>query len=149
MRTDGTNGVLNFGRPWNVRPTRLRGYMSYVTAPIDRTTSEMAHLKGENDTAIIYIALTDWDEPYEIRTNTKDRQLFDSDDPHVIAYGALEVNYSTGGYKPFEIDLEYRSTSRKPKYILVVAAASKYGDYFTGAADATLLVDQFSLDYDY
>jgi len=149
MRTDGTNGVLNFGQPWSTRPTKMRGYMSYVTAPIDRTTSEMAHLKGENDTAIIYIALTDWDEPYEIRTNPKNRQLFDPDDPHVIAYGALEVNYSTGGYQPFEIELEYRSTSRRPKYILVVAAASKYGDYFTGAADATLLVDQFSLDYDY
>ena len=35
-------------------------------------------------------------------------------------------------WKQFTIDLKYRDLTRKPKYIIVVASASKYGDFFTG-----------------
>ena len=33
---------------------------------------------------------------------------------------------------PFQFELKYKSTSRVPKYILVTASASMYGDFFTG-----------------
>lgn len=52
-------------------------------------------------------------------------------------------------YKEFEIDLDYRSTSRIPNYLLIVCSASKYGDYFTGGAGSTMWVDEFSFEYDY
>lgn len=148
-KVDGTNGILDFGQPWAARPTKLRGYMAYTTAPINYASSEFQHLKGVPDTCSIYIALLDWDAPYEIRTNPKNRQLFDKNSPSVIAYGEINRGSDTDGYVPFEITLNYRSTSRIPKYILVTCAASKYGDFFTGGTGATLYVDQFSLLYDY
>lgn len=52
-------------------------------------------------------------------------------------------------YVPFEVRLDYRSTSRVPKYLLITASASKYGDYFTGGNGATLWLDDLELVYDY
>ncbi len=149
VKVDGTNGILAFGRPWTTRPTRLRGYYQYTTAPIDYASSELSALKGRPDTCAIYVALTDWTAPYEIRTNPKNRQLFDPSSPSVIAYGALERGSDTDGYQEFTIELQYRSTSRIPSYIQITSAASKYGDYFTGGTGAVLYVDQYSLEYDY
>ncbi len=149
VRTDGTNGILDFGREFTARPTKLRGYMKYNCVAITHTNDEMSHLKGEPDIATIYIALTDWTSPYEIRTNPSNRQLFDPDDESVIAYGTVEYGYSVPEYTPFEITLDYKDTQRVPTFILVVASASKYGDYFTGGNGSVLYVDDFSLDYDY
>lgn len=148
-KVDGTNGILDFGREWTVRPTRLRGYMKYTTAPINYASAEFKDLMGTNDICHIYVALTDWTAPYEIRTNPKNRQLFDPSSPSIIAYGELQRNTDTNGWVEFVIDLDYRSTSRVPRYLQITCAASKYGDYFTGGTGAVLYVDQFSLEYDY
>ena len=72
---------------------------------------------------------------------------FDND-PAIIAYGKLESSKTMSGYEEFRIDLEYRDLTRKPKYIVITACASKYGDYFTGGEGSKLLVDEFSLVYD-
>ncbi len=45
--------------------------------------------------------------------------------------------------------LKYKSTSRTPKYLIICASASKYGDYFTGGAGATMFIDDIKLVYDY
>ena len=149
VKVDGTNGILDFGRPWSVRPTRLRGFYKFHTEPINYASSEFKHLMGRPDSCHIYIAMTDWEVPYQIRTNPSNRQLFDRNSPAVIAYGDLVRGSDTNGWQEFEITLRYRSTSRVPKYILVTCAASKYGDYFTGGTGTVLYVDQLSLDYDY
>lgn len=47
-----------------------------------------------------------------------------------------------------DLVLDYRYTDRTPKYILVVASASKYGDYFTGGVGSKLLIDNFELIYE-
>ena len=52
-------------------------------------------------------------------------------------------------YIPFEVNLEYTATNRQPKYILVVASSSKYGDYFTGGDGAVMCLDDLELEYDY
>ena len=36
---------------------------------------------------------------------------------------------------------------RAPKYIIVVASASKYGDYFIGGVGSTLWLDEMELIY--
>lgn len=148
-KVDGTNGILDFGRQFNVRPTKLRGYYQYRTAIIDYANSELADLKGRPDSCHIYIALTDWTAPYEIRTNPNNRQLFNKDADYVIAYGELIYSGTMENYESFEIELKYRDYFRKPSYIQITCAASKYGDYFTGGNGAVLYVDEFSLDYDY
>lgn len=151
VKVDGTNGILNFGRQWGLRPTKLKGYMHYTTGPVNypKNGGEFPHLIGRPDSCHIYIAMTDWTAPFEIRTNPRNRQLFDKNSPSVIAYGELILGHNTNGWQEFEIVLTYRSTSRIPSYIQITAAASKYGDYFTGSTDACLYVDQFSLSYDY
>ncbi|MDE6772523.1 MAG: PCMD domain-containing protein [Muribaculaceae bacterium] len=149
VKVDGTNGILDFGRPWNLRPTKLKGYYQYKTAPINYVSTELADLRDRPDSCHIYVALTDWTAPFEIRTNPKNRNLFNKDADYVIGYGELVFGGTMDEYQPFEIEIEYRSTSRVPSYLLITAAASKYGDYFTGGAGAVLYVDEFSFDYDY
>lgn len=148
-KVDGTNGILDFGREWTERPTRLRGYMKYKSMPIDYASAEFTDMKGQPDMCHIYFALTDWTEPFEIRTNPKNRQLFDPDSPAIIAYGELTRDTDTDGWVEFEIQLNYRDTSRVPRYLQITSAASKYGDYFTGGAGSCLWVDDYELLYDY
>ncbi len=141
VRTDGTNGVLSFGREFTECPTRLTGYMKYKTAPISSVSKGFEFMKGQPDTCIIWCALIDSDEPFEIRTNPNNRQLFNPDDDFVIAYGKFETAQDVDAYAPFEVVLDYKATNRVPKYILLTGSASKYGDYFTGG--------NFELKYDY
>lgn len=148
-RTDGTNGVLDFGRQWTVRPTKLRGYYQYTSGVIDKASSECNYLMGRPDTCSIYIALTDWTAPYEIRTKPSDRQIFNKNANYIIGYGELERGSSMSGYEEFEIEINYKSTSKAPSYLMVTCASSKYGDFFTGSTSSVLYVDQLSLEYDY
>lgn len=149
VKTDGTNGILSFGRPFKMRPTRLRGYFKYTCAEINYASTEFTDIKGQPDTCIVWCALIDSQEPFEIRTNPKDRQLFDPDGPYVIAYGKMQMGESVPDYIPFQFDLEYNSTQRVPNYILITASASKYGDYFTGGTGSVLYIDDLKLEYDY
>ena len=148
-KTDGTNGVLDFGRPFNSFPTKLRVNYKYNSATIDKVGDDaMAHLKGRPDSCQIYIALTDWDQPLEIRTRPSERQLFDPNDPKVIAYGTLIKGETVSSWTQADIELNYRYTNRTPKYILIVASSSKYGDYFTGGVGSKLWLDNCELIYD-
>ena len=149
LRTEGTNGVLNFGKQFTQRPTRLKGYFKYTSVEINKSNDEMKYLIGQPDTCQIFIALGDWSEPVEIRTKPSDRKLFDKNDPHIIAYADMYSGKSVTEYTPFTLELEYRDTDRIPTYIVVVASASKYGDYFTGGDGSVLFLDDFTLEYDY
>lgn len=149
VRTDGTNGILSFGRECSQRPTRLRGYFKFTTAPITDVTTGFEALKGKPDTCIIWCSLIDSDEPFEIRTNPKNQHLFDPAGSYVVAYGKHECGETVSTYIPFEFELNYTATNRVPKYILLTGAASKYGDYFTGGRGATLWLADLELLYDY
>lgn len=149
VKTDGSNGVLAFGRPWTLRPTRLKGYYQYSAAEIDLTDKTFASLKGQPDTCHIYVALTDWTAPFEIRTKESNRQLFDKNSPSVIAYGELVYSGKMSAFKAFDIKLDYRDTSRTPSYLQITCTSSKLGDFFTGGAGSVLYVDQLSFDWDY
>lgn len=46
------------------------------------------------------------------------------------------------------LTLNYRNTDRQPKWIVVVASASKFGDFFTGGETSLLNVDNFRLIYE-
>ena len=59
-RVDGTNGVLDFGKPFTARTTKLKGYYKYTTAPINYASSDFEALRGKPDTCSIYIVLGDW-----------------------------------------------------------------------------------------
>ncbi len=145
----GTNGTIKLGQPFKYRPTKLKGYYKYETGAIDYTSAPYDNLKGKTDSMSIYIALGDWDEPVEVRTDPKNRKVFDENDPHIIAFKKIVTSKEESSYIPFELELDYRSTSREPRYIIITATASQYGDYFTGSTKSTLYVDEFSLEWDY
>lgn len=144
----GTDGAqIDFGRPYTSRPSALHGWYSYAPVPIDYVKSPYESLKGTSDICQIYVVLTDWTEPF--RVNNATGVLFSPDDPAVIAYGTLEDNVGTGGeYKEFTINLEYRDLERKPTYVLLVAAASKYADYFTGGNGSVMYIDEFEFIFE-
>ena len=148
-KVDGTNGIIYLGQPFNLRPTKLKGYYKYKTGAINYTDDTMKDMLGQPDNMSIYIALGDWSEPVEIRTNPKNRKVFDVNDPHIIAYKAIETSVEQLEYIPFELELDYRSTSRVPNYIIVIASSSRWGDYFTGSTESVLCIDEFSLEWDY
>ena len=149
LKTIGTNGVLSFGQPFTAFPSKLRINYKYTSATIDKVgEDDLAYLKGRPDSCYIYIALTDWDEPREIRTRPSERQLFDKNDSKIIAYAELVQGSSDVAYQQKDLILNYRYSNRTPRYIVVVATASKYGDYFTGGVGSKLLIDNFELIYE-
>lgn len=148
---DGLNGLLHFGRPFSSFPTALRLYYKYTPATINMIgddVGDLADLKGQPDMFHIYIALSDKSEPYEIRNNPKNRQLFDPNDDNIIAYGEYTSDKTVSTYQKLEIPLEYRYTNRTPKYIIIVASSSKYGDYYIGGVGSKLWIDEMELVYE-
>lgn len=148
---DGLNGLLHFGRSFSSFPTALRLYYKYTPATIDMigdNVGDLASLKGQTDMFQIYIALSDKSEPYEVRNNPDNRQLFDPNDANIIAYGEYTSSESVTSYKELEIPLEYRATNRTPKYIIIVASSSKYGDYYIGGVGSKLWLDEMELVYE-
>lgn len=149
IRTDGTNGVLSFGRPFAAFPTSLCFQYKYTSSAINRIGEDaMEHLRGVPDSCHIFIALSDRSEPYEIRTRPSERQLFDKNDPNIIAYGEFISGQTTSSYQQVEIPLTYRYENRTPALLVLVATASKYGDYFTGGDSSTLWLDEMELVYE-
>lgn len=160
LKTDGTNGVLGFGRPFTAFPSKLSFDYKYVSKPIDKFDESLAHLKGKPDSCSVYIAL--WhveDNEYEefqgekypliIRTKPgKDQNLFSPDDPRVIAYGQFTKGSTVSNWTSETITLDYKNTELAPTHILVVASSSKYGDFFTGGVGSTLVVDNMKLIYE-
>lgn len=148
---DGTDGILAFGREFTERPTKLIVTIKYSNVNITHTSSsnpDFKYMKGQPDTCIVWCALADWNEQFEVRTKPADRKLFSRNDEGVIAYGEFTSGDAIDSYRTIEIPLEYVSTSRVPKYIIVTGSASKYGDYFTGGNGSTLYVKDVTLGYD-
>lgn len=151
-------GIINFGRPWTLRPRSLRIWVKYECGAIDVIDSYPADNPvkiGDPDTAQLWAALGDWDYkkfggtsqcPVQVNTTEKST-FFKPGDPAVIAYGSVELSQSTDGWVEIEIPLDYRSVSRRPTHIIVSFASSKLGDYFTGSSSSKLWVDDVRLIY--
>ena len=148
-----SGAALEWGTPFTSRPLALKGYFDYTPMNIDMADADHEALKGQPDTCQIQIFLTDRADRFQI--NTSEGKFVDVNGSDIIAYGKVESGTVTStkdglvnGYEPFTIKLEYRSTTRKPTQIVIVGAASKYGDYFTGGKGSVLYLDEFSFVYD-
>ena len=166
---------IRFGRPFVSRPVQLKGWYKYSrgTDVNYGSTGKDELTASGGDKCAIYIALTDnagltgadfGNTAYEIdnhATDQPDKYIYKSTldlsekNKDVIAYGSITDEESKGAFdengaivwKEFTIDLKYRDLTRKPKYIIVVASASKYGDFFTGSTGSVLYIDDFELIY--
>jgi hypothetical protein len=155
LATDGTDGILGFGRPFTSRPTSLSGYVRYV--PQSVSYSSLTDMPtGSMDQGIIYIAVLDATTesyggqsfPFVIKTKSSEQRLFDKDDARVLAYGEKVFTAATDGdgMVQFNIPLTYNRRDVKAVHILVVCSASRYGDYFTGGP-SVMYIDDFQLNY--
>lgn len=142
----GLGAELDWGYSFSSRPIALAGYYKYTPKTIDMTKDPYKGLAGQSDQCQIQILLTDWDGMFRI--NTSKKQFVDiENDEHIIAHGSLTSSNNDNGYVKFTMPIVYRN-NRTPKYIVIVAAASRYGDYFTGGVGSVLRVDEFNLVYD-
>ena len=145
-KIDGVGAQLDWGIPFSSRPVALKGYYKYTSKAINRTGSGKESLNGQPDKAQITIALADWNGTFRI--NTKKGEFVDFNGSDIIAFGRLESADSHSDYVEFTIPLEYRYTDKTPKYIVISAAASYLGDYFTGGEGSTLYLDELYFEYD-
>lgn len=142
----GLGAELDWGYSFSSRPIALTGYYKYTPKTIDMTKDPYKGLSGQTDQCQIQILLTDWDGMFRINTSKKQFVDFENDE-HIIAHGSLTSGNNDNGYVKFTMPIVYRN-NRTPKYIVIVAAASRYGDYFTGGVGSVLRVDEFNLVYD-
>lgn len=158
LATEGTNGVLGWGRPFTSRPKALKGYVKYNPVAITHESTDNGYKKGEMDNGIIYVALLDNSKkqgdssypefPVVIKTKSP-AKLFDKNSSDVIAYGEIVYNEATAGdgMIEFNIPLTYYRTDVKPSYIMCTASASKGGDYFAGGNGSVMNLDDLELVY--
>ena len=158
LDTQGTDGVLGFGRQFSTRPTSLHGYVFYTPAEVAYTSSSVPDVaKGDMDCGIIYVALLDGTtetyngSTFPVIVQTKTAKLFDKNGANVIAYGELVLEGTVTGeggeqFAEINIPLEYKRTDVVPSYMMVVCSASKNGDYFVGGP-SVMYIDDFSFVY--
>ena len=164
LDTEETDGILGWGRPCTSRPKALKVYVRYEPAIVDNGGDYIAN--GATDQGIIYVAIGDWAGqeanggtwPFVVRTK-KASSLFSTEKgtysgDGIIAYGekTFEEAYNDGGnMKELTINLDYDNfggNQRKPTSIIIVASASKYGDYFQGGDGSKMWLDDMELIYE-
>lgn len=170
LKTDGSNGILSFGRPFASFPTKLQFDYTYKSSTVNRgggkwddkysryiSKQTYDEMRGKPDSCSVYIALIgDKDEevfngvtyPFIIRTKISELHLFNPNDENVIAYGQFTSGDDQTAWTTKTITLNYHYTDRTPKYIVVVCSSSKYGDYFIGGDTSLLKIDNLKLLYD-
>lgn len=161
LATEGMDGVLGWGRPFNcpIRPKALKVWARYEPVNIthDDTSALPSVSKGDPDNGIVYIALvTDQTMSYNsetwpqiVKTSSSSRQLFDPSGSNVVAYGEHVFTSATTepGLVEITIPLNDVNPSLTVSNIIIVASASRYGDYFVGGNGSLLYLDDFELVY--
>ena len=145
------SATIDFGKPFTSRPIALKGYYKYTPKVMNKVDGMPEGVTLEvnktMDQCAIYIALVKG----VVHVNSADEDTyFDPEGDNVVAYGALPSGAATSGdgLVAFNIPLEYKNLTEKPTHIIIVCAASKYGDYMSGGVGSTLYLDDFSLVYD-
>ena len=158
--TIGTNGKINFGRPFATHPIALRCWVKYIQGridQIDKVPPGTGLTKGDPDVGTIYIVMGTWtaaeyggtdESPLQVYTK-ETSTFFNKDGKDVVGYGELLLNETVGEWRQITIPIEWRDTQSVPTHLMIVCSASKYGDYFTGSTQSRMWLDDFELVYDY
>lgn len=161
-----TTGTVSFGQDyaWTARPTAL--HLKYH-ATIG-TVNQQKHKKsdgthpaniGEQDNAIFYVAIVDWNRRHEVQSGTSgcsgmwspDETTNPGEGP-IIGYGVFRIDASTAGDElvDYEIPIYYYDKVTKPSgtYKLVISSATNiYGDYMCGCDSNELWLTDFKWVY--
>lgn len=153
-------GILGWGRPFDTRPYALKAWVKYTPGTVDYTETDKIS-NGDLDIGKIYIAVGDWvgdDSSYPqwpVVVRTLGPKLFDPKSSGTIGYGEIEftetLQASDGGMVEVEIPINYEDYggfNRVPTSIIIVATASKYGDYYSGSTGSVMWLDDVELIYE-
>ena len=159
--TEGTNGRINFGRPFAAHPTGLRIWVKFTNGKINRIAGGAGSIAVPDrtlttddwDEGHIYIALGTWtaeeyggtaDSPVQVFSADKNT-FFNRNGKDVVGYGELCLREPVDEWTLFEIPIDYTVTDIVPTHVINVCAASRWGDYFTGSEQNRLWVDDCEL----
>lgn len=149
--TKGTNGVIEFGRPYDgSHPSALKVYVNYRQGSEFKGSGHGELTKTSGEFGQIYVALTTGIVTVDTsNTNT----LFNPEGDYIVGYGQVTWNENVGAdgqLAEVTIPIDWKSKARtvKPTHLIITCAASKYGDYFTGYAGTVMVVDDFELVYE-
>lgn len=169
--TDGTDGVIAFGKPfpYSYRPKALRFWYKSSNGNINRGSGAPDVSTGDPDPNEIYIMLCQMDGPHIVATKDKStlvdvtsptiscctagsynkNSTNDKEDGKVIAYGLWNNSETQGEWTKVELELTYNPQyeGEMPNYLMLTASASKYGDYFVGCDSNALWLDDVELVY--
>lgn len=161
-----TTGTVSFGQDydWKARPTAL--HLKYH-ATIG-TVNQQKHKKsdgthpaniGDQDNAIVYVAIVDWNRRHEVESGTSGcsgmwspSETTNPGEGPIIGYGVFCIAASTVGSElvDYEIPIYYYDKATKPSgtYKLVISSATNiYGDYMCGCESNELWLTDFSWVY--
>jgi hypothetical protein len=173
VETVGTNGgKVNFGRPWEARPTAIKFWAKYTTGKIDYTSGSVSLTKNDYDRAQIKVALGTWD-PKKYGGTTESPVLINTTQPNtfvdfyndpkggtvangdvVIYRDGYDINKAgvtaeaTDQWREYIIPINYQKGNVYPTHIIISCSASQYGDYFVGSSSSKLWLDAFELIYE-
>lgn len=148
-----THGIIDLGREYNgSHPTALRVWVNYRPKTADKGGNDKYIKKGELDKGQIYIALST--EIHRARTYVPSTLITQENLPSTfIAYNQKTFEGDFGADNTLEevvIPFEYFESAhtQAPRYLIILCAASKYGDYFSGGEGSQMYVDDFELIYE-
>lgn len=159
----GLSGAdLDWGVPFTSKPKALKGWYKYQPAAVNYKNN-VAVSGSEMDRGQIQILLIETDCPYNVLpvngangpTYKDKNKIIDLEsDQTIIARGEMKLDLSDvdndgkADWVEFVLPFEYRD-NRTPTYVVVTAASSYLGDFFTGGDGSTLLIDEFEFIYSY
>lgn len=163
----GTSGAdLDWGVPFTSRPKALKGWLKYSPALVNYVDNKKVSDPNTYDQGQIQVLLIDTECPYRVLpvkidgkttngpTYKDETKIIDlATDKTVVARGMLTLDISDvdadgqADWIEFDLPLEYRDC-RKPTYVIVTAASSYLGDYFTGGDGSVLLIDELEFIYE-
>lgn len=160
-----TTGTVSFGHDydWKARPTAL--HLKYHATV--GTVNQQKHKKdgvhpaniGEQDKAILYVAIVDWNKRHEVSSGTGaptgvwlPDEAASQDEGPIIGYGVFRIDASTAGDElvDYEIPIYYYDKVTKPSgtYKLVISSATNiYGDFMCGCDSNELWLTDFKWVY--
>jgi len=161
-----TTGTVSFGQnyDWKARPTAL--HLKYHATL--GSVNQQKHKKtdgthpaniGEQDRAIFYVAIVDWNKRHDVSSGTKDPigvwlpdDGANRDEGPIIGYGIFIIDKSTEGSElvDHEIPIYYYDKVTKPSntYKIVISSATNiYGDYMCGCDSNELWLTDFRWVY--
>lgn len=170
LATDGTDGVIGFGKPFafTYRPKALRFWYKGTAGTVDNAGGSVGN--GDSDVNQVYICLCKMGGPHVVATKRSDTFLDfaanhktmpyctsldgksstnDRSDGHIIAWAEWNNTQSMAEWTEITLDLHYNEEyeGEVPTFLMLTASASKYGDYFAGSTSSTMYLDDMELVY--